>query len=159
MNILNYSITERKNEDKKKRRTERGEHVGKSFLLLNGVDLLSYVYTVEAHGNVKLRPMCAFFMGILSFIPTTVLCETSFSVYNTIMRSDRTSLRNSVMSDCTFLKSYNQLPIYDPTNTRCFKVDDFKHIYPYVACTHCAETQTTKIDKLRVVCRRKYGSL
>ena len=156
IHVLNEKINKRKKKEKKK---ELGDsHIGDNETLLNGIDLLEYLNLVQSKGSTRLRPMCAFFIGILPFIPTSVLCERSFSVYNTIMRSDRTTLGNEVVADCVLLKSYNQVPIFDVTglNSACFEIDDYRHIYPYVVCTHIREQQDKRVENLRGVCKRKY---
>ena len=38
--------------------------------------------------------MCAFALSLLPLIPTSVICETYFSRYNSAMRADRSSLND-----------------------------------------------------------------
>jgi hypothetical protein len=158
---LNTKISERKANDYKKR--HGFSHIDGDERLLHGTDVLDYFYLVQQKGNAKLRPMCDLFLGILPFIPTSVLCESSFSVYNTIMRADRTSLGNDVVSACVLLKSHNQVPIYDINNNmdecECFQIGDYRHIYPYTTVTHIAAIQADKIASLRRVCKNKYGGV
>ena len=153
----------------RKKKLKNAEVVGSDMTLLNGDDVLDYFLLVQDKGTSTLRPMCDLFLGILPFIPTSVLCERSFSVYNGIMRSDRTSMSNEVVDACVILNSYNLVPVFDVNDInhdinagrrvpmKVFNLHEHRHLFPFLNHHHGTEQERLRtLNELRTVCRRRF---
>ena len=137
---------------------------------LDGHQLLVYFQDVLERGDLQCRPMCLFFIPLMAFIPTSVLCERSFSIYNSAMRSDRSSLGNQNVESYLILKS-GQKRMFDETfenkeidkaeqkkfnNSAKFDVMAYKHLFPFVVRSGRIEYQDVAIEKAAQASRSHY---
>ena len=118
--------------------------------LKNNGDILAYYQLLIQHGNTSIIPFCQFAIAVLPFMPTSVICEASFSQYNSTMRADRSRMDEKNMAAYVILK-------YAKTRMASFQVPRIKHLLKFVNKEGDRSKQEGNLKKARAACKLKYS--
>ena len=116
------------------------------------MDIIKYFHDLkQSEEGAELQAICDLALCLLAFLPTSVICEDAFSRYNATMRSDRTSMDDSLPEAYLIMQS---------SSVTCeeFEVHHVKHLYKHIVRSGDGELQVNHLKAATKASRLLYAS-